>query len=124
MLAGSNLRAMTAVVILLLIVTNIIWGVKYFSLRKNYRVAQMVLEGRGISERNLEFTKLFIDDVIRAQGEIDFETRLKLESAVRNLEDAEVLAQWSKFVESKTGDEAQREIKNLLGMLINKIKAQ
>ncbi len=122
MLANSKTKVMIGFVIILLIVISIVLGFKYFALQKNYLATQTVLEERKMNERNLEFTKLFIDEVIRAQGEINFETRLKLESAVRNLGDEEILAQWSKFVESKTGDDAQKEVKNLLGMLIDKVK--
>ena len=70
----------------------------------------------------MNFTKLFITQVLRADGEVDFETRLKLENAVRELNDQNILAQWQKFVESETEEEAQEEVKNLLGMLVNKIE--
>jgi hypothetical protein len=45
-----------------------------------------------------------------------------LETAVRDLKDEEILNQWQKFVDSKTETEAQKEVKNLLELLINKIK--
>jgi len=63
-----------------------------------------------------------IEKVLKAETEVDFETRLKLENAVRNLEDKEILARWSKFIESKTEAGAQEEVKNLLEALVNKIK--
>ncbi len=69
----------------------------------------------------LNFIKFFIEKVLKAENEVDFETRLKLKNAVRNLSDEEILNQWNKFVESKTENEAQEEAKNLLEMLINKI---
>ncbi|MCK4520627.1 hypothetical protein KAT95_02040 [Candidatus Parcubacteria bacterium] len=69
----------------------------------------------------MNFIKFFIEKVLKAENEVDFETRLKLKNAVRNLSDEEILNQWNKFVESKTENEAQEEAKNLLEMLINKI---
>lgn len=60
----------------------------------------------------------------KAEIEIDFDTRLKLETAVGNLNDEEILNQWQKFVDSKIEAEAQEEVKNLLEMLVNKVKVQ
>ncbi|MDP2909664.1 MAG: hypothetical protein Q8N69_01160 [bacterium] len=42
--------------------------------------------------------------------------------ATAALKDEEVLAQWQNFVDSETEQEAQAEVKNLLEMLVNKIK--
>jgi hypothetical protein len=47
---------------------------------------------------------------------------LKLEYAVRDLADGEILKQWNEFVNSKTESEAQEQVKNLLELLVNKIK--
>ena len=80
------------------------------------------MQTQKTNDKVLEFTKLFIGKVLKAKTEVDFETRLKLENAVRNLEDKEIMIEWSKFIESKTEDGAQEEVKNLLEMLINKIK--
>lgn len=55
---------------------------------------------------------------------MSFDTRLKLEAAVRSLDDEEILSQWQKFTESKTEAEAQTEVKNLLEMLVKKISVQ
>lgn len=72
----------------------------------------------------MEFAKFFIEKFLKAETGVDFETRLKLENAVRDLKDEEILAQWQKFAESKTEIDAQAEVKNLLEMLIDKIKIQ
>jgi hypothetical protein len=82
------------------------------------------LQTQTTNEKVLEFTNLFIEKVLKAQTEVGFETRLKLENAVRNLNDEEILAQWQKFTESKTEAGAQEEVKNLLQMLVSKIKTQ
>jgi len=75
-----------------------------------------------VSGKVLSFAKLFIEKVLKAEGEIDFETRLELENAVRNIEDNDILFQWQRFVESETEEDAQVEVKNLLELLIDKIK--
>lgn len=110
------------ILVLILLAGNVFWGVKYFSLQKELQETQAGLETQKLNEKVLEFTKLFIEKVLKTETEIDFETRLKLENAVRNLDDEEILVQWQKFVDSRTEAEAQNEVKNLLEMLINKIK--
>lgn len=112
------------ILVLILLAGNVFWGVKYFSLQKELQETQAGLETQKLNEKVLDFTKLFIEKVLKAEEEVDFETRLKLENAVRNLNDEEILSQWQKFTESRTEAEAQNEVKNLLEMLINKIKIQ
>ncbi len=112
------------ILILVLLAGNIFLGVKYFSIVKELRQTQAALEIQETNDKVLEFTKLFIEEVLKAETEVDFETRLKLENAVRNLGDEEILTRWSKFVESKTEVQAQEEVKNLLEMLVDKIRVQ
>ena len=112
------------IIILILLAGNIFLGVKYFAAQKKIQQIQTALQTQKTNEKVLEFTKLFIEKVLKAETEVDFETRLKLENAVRNLGDQEILAQWQKFVDSKTEAGAQEEVKNLLEMLVGKIKVQ
>lgn len=112
------------VIILILLAANVLVGVKYFSVIKELRQTQAALEIQKTNDKVLEFTQLFIAKVLKAEAEVDFETRLKLENAVRNLGDEAILTQWTKFVESKTEVDAQQEVKNLLEMLVNKIKVK
>ena len=112
------------IIIFILLVGNIFLGVKYFSLVKEPRQTQTALQTQTINEKVLEFSKLFIKEVLKAETEVNFDTRLKLETAVRNLGDEEILNQWQKFVDSKTESRAQEEVKYLLEILINKIVVQ
>ena len=118
----TDRKTILIIIILLLLTGNVFFGMKYFAVQKEFSQAQMALEAQKIQGQVLDFTKLFIEKVLKAENEVDFETRLKLENAVRNLDDEEILAQWNRFVESKTENEAQEEVKNLLEMLVNKIK--
>lgn len=72
----------------------------------------------------MDFNKLFIEKVLKAEEKIDFEERLKLENMVRNLNDEEILIQWQKFTESKTETEAQDNVKDLLYILVNKTEVK
>jgi len=111
-------------IILVLIATNIIFLIKYFSLGKELKETKEFVKSQQINEKLLGFAKLFIEKVLKAETEVSFEDRLKLENAVRNLGDEEILTQWQKFTESKTEVQAQEEVKNLLEMLVDKIKVQ
>ncbi len=111
-------------IILILLAGNIFFGIKYFSAVKELRQTQIALEDQVLNEKILDFTKLFIEKVLKTEIEVDFETRLKLGNAVRNLEDEKILSQWQKFVESQTESDAQLEVKNLLEILISKIKVR
>jgi hypothetical protein len=116
-------KTILIIIILILLAGNVFFGYQYLALQKELEATKATIKTQQINEKILDYTKLFIEKVLKAETEVDFETRLKLENAVRNLDDKEILAQWQKFTESKTEAEAQTEIKNLLEMLINKIKA-
>jgi len=72
-------------------------------------------------ERTLQFLSMFVKKVIKADKEISFENRLILENSVRSMGDKDVLAQWKKFVDSKDETEAQKNTKDLLELLVDKI---
>ena len=116
-------KKITLIIILILLAGNLFLGIRYIASQRELGQVKASLTTQKINEGILDFTKLFINDVLRAEKEVDFETRLKLENAVRNLGDEEILTQWQKFVDSKEEAEAQAEVKNLLEMLVKKIKA-
>lgn len=111
-------------VILVLLIGNVFFAAKYFNTRKELSQTQTALEIQTANEKVLEFTKLFIEKVLKADSEVDFETRLKLENAVRELKDKEILDQWNKFVNSQIEIDAQNELEKLLEVLVDKIKTQ
>ena len=117
-------RIFLIIVVLVLLVGNIFFWLRYSATQKELLKTTQALETQKINEKILDFTELFIDKVLKAEWEIDFETRLNLENAVRNLGNEEILNQWQKFTGSKTEVDAQMEVKNLLEILINKIKVK
>jgi len=112
------------IIVMILLAGNYFFATKYYSVQKELNQTQAVLQNQKTNEKVLDFTKLFIEKVLKANTEIDFETRLQLENTVRNLEDKEILSQWQKFIKSKTEAEVQEEVKNLLEMLVGKIMIQ
>lgn len=109
------------IIVLILLAGNLFFRSKYLESQKDLYQAQTFAKTQKLNQSVLRFTELFIDKVLREENEVSFETRLELENAVRDLEDKEILAQWQKFTESKTEEEAQDAVKNLLGILVDKI---
>lgn len=118
----SRKKIIYLIILILLLVSNFYFVARYRAIEKELQEIKKPVEVQEINTKVLNFTKLFIEKVLKAGGEIDFETRLKLENAVRDIGDPEILAQWQKFVDSKSETEAQQEVKNLLELLVNKIK--
>lgn len=114
-------KTILIIIILFSLAGNIFLGYKYSVIKEELEAAKANFKNQQTSEKVLEFTKLFVEKVLKAEKEVDFETRLKLENAVRNLGDEEILAQWNRFIDSKTEADAQNEVKNLLAMLVGKI---
>ncbi|KKP79637.1 MAG: hypothetical protein UR78_C0010G0002 [Candidatus Moranbacteria bacterium GW2011_GWF2_35_39] len=112
-----------AVCVAVLFFSSSFLAVKYFSAKKEIANLQQKAEKSNNSGdgKVLAFGQLFIEKVLEAQGEVEFETRLELENAVRDLNDEELLNQWKLFVASGDETSAQKEVRNLLKMLMNKI---
>lgn len=109
------------VVLLILLAGNIALGVKVYFDLVEIEQARKAVEGQQLNTGIISFSQLFIEKVLKAENEVSFEDRLKLENAVRDLNNTEILTQWEKFTASKTEDEAQEEVKNLLEKLFKKI---
>lgn len=104
-----------------LLVGNLFFAAQYIVAQKQLREAQSTLAAKKVNEKTLAFTQLFIEKVLKSETEVDFETRLQLENSVRDIGDEEIVTQWQKFTDSKTEAEAQKQVKNLLGILLDKI---
>jgi len=117
----NSKKLLCGLLILLSVGANIILGWAYFSAKQDLSSAQTVLSSLQNKDKNVSFLRMFIKKVIRSESEVDFESRLKLENAVRELSDQEILAQWQKFVNSQSETETQENVKILLDLLVDKI---
>jgi hypothetical protein len=54
--------------------------------------------------------------------EVDFETRLALENAVRDISDKEIFDQWQRFTNAKDNTDVQKQVGLLLDILMSKIQ--
>ena len=76
------------------------------------------------NEKTAEFFKMFVDNVLKSKTEVDFETRLKLENAVREINDKRVFDAWQRFINSQTEADAQENVKEVLASLSDRLLAK
>ena len=118
----NNKRAFYIVLVGILLISSVFFAFNYFF---TYKELQEIESTGGKTELNnkvIDFASMFIKKVLQAVKEVDFETRLSLENAVRDLKDEEIMSEWQNFVGSKTEAEAQNSVKKLLEILITKIR--
>ena len=114
-------KSFIVLILLTLMVGNFFFALRYYSALKEIEGTKMVLATQRYNEKTINFLKMFIKRVIKSEKEVDFETRLKLENSVRELDDPQILDQWQKFVSSQTEAEAQKNVKELLDLLVDKV---
>lgn len=114
-------KAFWVVIFIVLVGISLLFAGLYFEANKELESTKVVISSQRYSGKYLNFLKMFVKLVIKSEKEVDFDTRLKLENSVRELEDADVLAMWQKFVASQNESEAQKNVKELLAVLVEKI---
>lgn len=112
-----------AAIIALVLISGFL-GVKYASTLRELKGARSIAESRIMNDKVLLFTRTFIEKILKSEKEVSFEDRLRLENAVRDLNDKEILDRWTAFTSSQTEREAQENVKDLLDTLTKKIKVQ
>lgn len=115
------IKRLMVLVIIVLVGAVVYLGVSYTTLRSELRRNNQLIINKSNNEKTVIFLQMFIKDVLKSTTQVDFETRLKLENAVRAVNDKNILTQWQKFVSSKNEVEAQMNTKDLLEMLAQKI---
>ena len=106
---------------ILLLAGLIALGAEYFVLKENFDDIQKRANTVTLNNNILIFTRMFVDKVIKSNGEVDFDTRLKLENSIRNINDEKILAEWKDFIDSKTEVEAQNNVRDLLSILMARL---
>jgi hypothetical protein len=107
--------------ILILSAIVIVLGVQCYIEGQSLKIADNTIKTFQYDQKVLNFTKLFVTKVLKADGQVSFDDRLALENAVRNINDKTIFDQWEKFINAKTALDAQIEVKNLLETLVDKI---
>ena len=109
-------------ILIISLAANIFLGIGYYQSTQRLQAVAKELRSQEVNKKALDFLKMFVDKVLKSEGEVNFEDRLMLENAVRQLDDAGIIAQWKKFTESQSEIQAQVEVRNLLELLVNAIK--
>ncbi|OGZ68748.1 MAG: hypothetical protein A3D44_02005 [Candidatus Staskawiczbacteria bacterium RIFCSPHIGHO2_02_FULL_42_22] len=112
------IKIIVIIVLVLSLAANVVLGMQLYSAgKKNQDLGSAI----RLNDTVANFADLFIAKVLRANGEISFEDRLKIENAVRDTEDKDIYDQWQKFVGAGTEAEGREEIKNLLQLIVDKL---
>ena len=111
-----------AIIIIVSVAATIFFVYRYFGALKILEEADAKLQVQTVNGKVLDFGKIFVQKVLKAEKEIGFEERLLLESTVRGLGNDEILKKWKEFIDSKTEVEAQKAVKDLLEAIFANIK--
>ena len=93
-----------------------------FLVFNNTAAAKQESQAQQKNTKILAFTNLFIEKVLMSDQPVDFDTRLNLETMVRNLNDKEILDQWNAFTGASDNQTASIEAKKLLDLLVKSLK--
>jgi len=93
----------------------------FYQQHANNQKLQTELLSLRQDQKTAEFLKMFVYDILQAKTVVDFDTRLKLENAVRDIEDKEIFNSWQAFINSSTEIEAQVNAQKLLQSLADKL---
>lgn len=116
-----NTKLLLAACLVISLAANVFLGISYLKDQKEIENDKNVIATDVINKKIVNFNRLVIEKVLKAGGEVSFDDRLQLENGVRDTKDEELLAQWNNFTAAKDEPAAQQEMKNLLGLLAQKI---
>ena len=108
-------------VITLLFIVTAFFGFQYVRATQEVKRLQEEVKVQKINDRVVSFLDLFIQKVLKLDKEVPFEDRLRLENAIRDINDPEILVKWEQFTSASTETQIQASVKNLLEALVNKI---
>lgn len=103
------------VVAAVLLVADCVW----LSFENSRLKAQ--LKTQETNAKSLYFAQLFVSDFLLSDKTVGFDERLKLENAVRDIQDTEIINKWQGFTDSKDNAQAQKAAGELLNLLLNKM---
>jgi len=112
-------KKISVIVIVVLVVGNIIFAQLYFSNKQQSEKASEQMIVMKKEKKVLAFLQLFVEKVLQAEEEVSFNDRLALETAIRELDDNQIMVKWQAFVDSKNSQQSQDNLKDLLGILVN-----
>lgn len=112
---------MKKIIFIIMVIAVVVLSGNQYLIIKKQQADDTKTKACVYNEKVLEFTRMFVSKVLKADAEVSFDDRLKLENLVRDLNNKFIFDQWQKFINAKTPSEAQIEVKNLLELLMNNI---
>lgn len=114
-------RLLSNILLIVLVAGNIFFSIQYMENLKQQANAKEETVSNSIQVSR--FLKLFVDVVLNNEGgkTISYDDRLKLESDIRQIKDADLIKQWDAFVASKDAKAAQDNAIKLMKLLTNKL---
>ncbi len=114
-------RLFSNILLIILVAGNIFFSIQYTESLKQQQIQKE--DNIGTNIKVSRFLKLFVDVVLNTETgkTISYDSRIKLENDVRDIQDAAITAQWDKFVNSADGKVAQENATALMKMLTNKL---
>ncbi len=115
-------RLVSNILMLILVAGNIFFSIQYTQniVAERDRLANTE-DKTAVRIQVARFLKYFIDTVLNTKGTISFDDRVKLESDIRQIKDADLTTMWDEFVNSKDSVTAQENAVKLMSMLTNKM---
>jgi len=109
------------ILITVLVAGNVCFVTLFFMNRADLQKYKEEVVVQKTNDNVLSFADLFIDKVLLGQGSVNFEDRLSLENAVRDIKDKEIFSNWEMFTKSQNDRESQTAVGNLLKLLFAKV---
>ena len=115
-------RIFSNVLMLVLLCGNIYFSIQYTSNIK-LQDEKIITDSAKVDSRLqiAKFLREFIDTVLSTKGTISYDDRVKLESDIRQIKDADLIKIWDMFVASKDSKSAQEGAVKLMSALANKM---
>jgi hypothetical protein len=120
MLVISTKKAILILLVVLLCISVVANGWMIYLIYQSVNTFQSQKNNNSV----LSFTSMFVEKVLMADKEIDFDTRLELETTVRSLNNQQIFDQWQAFTKAETKEDASQQAKQLLNLLVRNIKSQ
>lgn len=107
------------IIISLLLILVLLIGWQYFSLNKKMTA---IFQRDSRNAEILLFNQLFVDKVLNAKGEVSYQDRLNIESAIASINDKQISEAWQSFLASANEAEAQKRVLYMLSLFPQKIE--
>jgi len=118
--ASYRLKIAVILTVTILLAGNIFFAVLYVNSQKKINSSNNSLTSSHINFSVINFNKLFVEKVLRSQGSVSDDDRLILEKAATDTNDAEIIAEWHKFLVSTNENKAQASTLALLKLFADK----